>query len=151
MNEDELLEDLIDIAFKVGSNRLFSDGDLLPMWLIVKPDDSRDIIGTPWNDEREKVGILTMIRLMLKTENAKAYSFVSEIWMAKLEPGEKRTWKAAEEAPHRKEGLMVVAATPEKQRMKSWEIKRNDKGRIIALEHIQEGLKNEGRMVNLFR
>jgi hypothetical protein len=155
-DEEQLLEELMELAHQVGKDIILSKGeDLMPMWIIVAADGAYDIVGTPWKDEAEKVITVLAIKAKLREENALAYSLLSEVWQADAPPGFKptdpRPWRTVEEAPNRHEAMMVIAATPKLHKMRSWEMHRDESGKVCALGEQKDIESAGGRMTQLFK
>lgn len=149
---DDLVGRLFATAEGFGRKTLLEDnGEVIPLWSIVCDDDSLEVIGTPWQDETEKVMALLMIKAALRSRRARAYSILSEVWTATWDKDQPKTWKVAGEAPHKKEAMMIIVVTPERHDFKAWEIKRDIEGRCIALVPVDMPAQStSGRMTELF-
>jgi hypothetical protein len=55
---------------------------LMPSWLVIDARNKGHVIGTPWKDDDEKQIMIAEVRLFMQDHGARAYSFITEVWMA---------------------------------------------------------------------
>jgi hypothetical protein len=84
-------------------------------------DGERSIIPCPWDNRRERSAVLRALKATMRQRQTVAYCFFSEA----------------------KEVVFAVAATKEAHEFKSWDIIRDDKGRVVELR-LNEPFKGLG-------
>jgi len=136
------LESLLELAGKHARIVLVEMGfpELLPSWLLINSDGTCHIVGTPWQDERDKERQVKRLALRMRREHTVAYSFVCEAWSAWLDPGEydPETGEIPEalrarNRPNRREVVTALAADKTRAIYGTWEIQRDWEGKIVKL------------------
>jgi len=146
------INELLDKAIEHARATLIDkpDAQLIPTWLI-QAKDRTTVVGTPWDGDDEKRIMLFAIRMMLKKEKAQSYSFMSEAWMA-TEGANHPTGLMPRDREDRREVVMVNAYDRLGfGAMRTYEMKRNDKGVVtdLLMDEPVEGFS--GRLANLFK
>lgn len=123
---------------------------MVPCWLI-EGDKRTSIVATPFDGDRSKDFAAFMIRKMLKEENARAYSYVSEAWIA-TEDLKHPIGLAPRERENRREIVIITVADRKTSRMRIWEIIRGADGTVVELKADPVGDEDRfgGRFFNLF-
>jgi hypothetical protein len=147
MTLDQLTENAAEHARRILVDR--PEATLLPTFLI-QGRDRLSIVGTPFDGELEKDIVADAIRFTLKMEHANSYSFMSEAWMITQALDEPYIQPA--KSDRRREVVIIVAVSRDGDgRMRTYEIKRNDKGIVTELTPDKDEVGLEGgRFSNLF-
>lgn len=146
------LDELTEMALHHAKTCLVGQpgAQMTPCWLI-QGDKRTSIVATPFDGDRSKDFVAFVIRRLLKEENASAYSYVSEAWMA-IEDLKYPIGLAPRERNDRREVVIITVADRKTSRMRSWEIIRGPDGTVIELKvnpiHGEEHFA--GRFFNLF-
>ena len=109
---------------------------LMPTWLYVN-ETGATILGTPWQDEREKKWMAMEVRKAMLEDHATAYSMVTEAWVANAPKG----WNPetdgplqAQNQPNRRECVIAFATDGSTVEWKRWTIKRDHLEMVTDLE-----------------
>lgn len=139
MDDEALIEYLTAKAETHARNILIQRGqkEMVAFWHLVSAHDNF-IIATPWKNDKEKDLEVRFIRSKLKSDNAKAYCFTCEAWMARYDKGEvpaNEQWPAIRpsQSPRRIEVVAIFAATRSKQLMRVLEMIRDPQGKLFDL------------------
>ena len=142
------LKDLLDRGERQARAVLLEKGEksLCPMFLLVQPDDSVIVVGTPFEGDVQKQMVRAQLRSLMKNHGTVAYSFLCEAWAVKMNhlkpedvthedegvisvPMQRRP----SEDPNRIEVVSVLATNGVENKYRMWEIKRDYKGKIRDL------------------
>jgi hypothetical protein len=147
LNVDELLNRAADHARNVliGNPK----AELLPTWLI-QAKGKTTLVATPWEGEMQKEIVTLAMRGILKKENADSYSFMSEAWMAH-ESLDAPIGLMPRDREDKIEIVLINACDHQGAKVRTYEIKRDDKGVVTELELQTHGDEDEfsGRLYNL--
>jgi hypothetical protein len=147
MTLEQLTENAADHAKRILVNQ--PEASLLPTFLI-QGRERVLVIGAPFEDEREKDIIADAIRFTLKMERAESYSFMSEAWVLTQDIDEPYIQPA--KSDKRREVVIIIAVDRDGAgRMRTYEMKRNDKGVVTELSRESDVDEiHGGRFSNLF-
>lgn len=149
-NLDDLIEGAIDFARTVLVG--VKDATLLPAWLI-EGKTRTSVVGTPFDGDMSKDVVADAIRKLLKAEEAKSYSFVSEAWVAFEDPKHPSGLQPAQRYDRREVVMVTVADRTGAAKFRAWEIVRGQDGVVTELKaNAFPGGEDtfEGRFHNLF-
>jgi hypothetical protein len=131
MNDTDMLESLVDVAGEYARACLldFKQRELVPSWLIVTGQGQIELIGTPWEDDRQKREQAVRIKKRLTETRAKAYSLVCEAWVAEYSPETLEMLQSSGfvwpvDRPDRQEFVVVTAASRTSSAFGRWRIVR---------------------------
>lgn len=116
------IEALHEEACAFAENKHALKGEVLPTWIVNAPGHAI-WVETKWRDENEKHAHATMIGVMCNAVSAKAYTLITEVYVAMYaaKPGEKEpdTSVMPSERPEneRDEVLMVMTTTKDDRSM----------------------------------
>lgn len=105
----KLVENAAESARKSLVER--QESSMMPVWYIVSayPEYVPNmVIGTPWSGDHEKHQAVAAVKQAAQAMEAEAVCFSSEVWMLKLEPGEKALDRPSQ-SPKRIEGVQIIA------------------------------------------
>lgn len=152
-----LLDELLDLGEKRGRELIGTKRELLPYFLLVKPDGTRVLISTPWTNNIEKDIAVQTIRMALRSGDFIAYLFDHEGWMLNLGKGEKAPEGSIADHPNRIECFLATACDGSTEKQKIWEIRRDSQGNCTDLVYKDGSIQTsngprtlEGRLTNLF-
>jgi hypothetical protein len=131
------LEQLLDMAERHARRMLLEHkrDQLVPAFLYIA-DGHAAVIGAPWANNEDKRAYANAVRQILRTNDAKAYSFITEAWMATMPkdmPAEIAQTMRPSEQPNREECVIAFATDGFHTRWRVWAIKRDKRGRVRAL------------------
>ena len=135
------VDTLISLAEQQARNVLLvlRERSLMPTWVIIDKDGQPRIRATPWENDAEKRLAELLIRLEIRSLQARAYSFVTEAWEA-LAP---KDWDPktplpekdrAANRPEREEVVLAFASDGQQRKCCKWVIRRDWNEQIIGLE-----------------
>lgn len=137
MTLDEMMKLAEDQARRV---LLGTTEELMPSWLFVDGAGKIQIFATPWGNTEEKHLTVEAMRAIMHTEQAQAYSLLTEAWMATVEGDEaKRPYDGPppSERPDRQECVVMMAANRAgEHRHVHLKIVRGKKGECAELKRI---------------
>jgi hypothetical protein len=147
MTLEQLTENAADHAKRILVGQ---PGASLLSTFLIQGRDRVLLVGTPFDGDLEKDIVADAIRFVLKTERAQSYSFMSEAWVLTQHIDEPYIQPA--KSDRRREGVVIIAVDRDgPSRMRTYEIKRNDRGVVTELS--PESDVDEiggGRFSNLF-
>lgn len=132
------IEKMLELAHGQAQNLIVGNKEqIMPVFLILTGHDEIMIVGTPWQDDDQKDMAVALLRRMMASHQAKAYSFLTEAWVARQPKG----WKigdpqgsAPKNRPDRKEVVLAMASNGSSTKYKSWDIIRDQDGNCIELK-----------------
>lgn len=148
MTLDELLEAAHRQARGVLLNK--ADEQLLPTWLLVTETGEKMVIATPWNGPYEKDLALALMRRAMTEKGVVAYSFLSEGWAVTRPPGAKLVDVQPSEQADRREVVTALACDRMTTKCRAWTIRRDRRGRVVALIEEDRGEPHPGQTFGRF-
>jgi hypothetical protein len=130
------LEELTEGAYAFASKRLLGTKDpMMTTFVLLKEDQTVDIIGAPWKDDAEKREAIMAIGTAIigSKEPVLAYSMLSECWTSRYKPDEKQRATRPEFDPQRREAVVCLASTGKEHKFSAWIIERDAQGRCAKL------------------
>jgi hypothetical protein len=107
---------------------------LMPTWELHSRKGEIYVIGTPWENEKQKRRAEKILRQKVVELDIVAYTFLTEAWMAIAKLGDiPITDLRPSLHPNRKEVVVALATDGIIRIWRCWLIIRNDKGRITDL------------------
>jgi len=147
MNVQEMSQVKADIeSFATGLFGL--QGEVLPMFHVVLPDEKSLVIMAPFSDLNEKELTAQKIGEIAREKKAQLVVFMCEAWMAHIPKGE--AWDHANpiaDHPDRIEALILAFDERSGSTVVSWPILRDEKG-VGSLGERSESHQVSGRFVN---
>jgi len=148
------INELLDKAIEHARRVLIGEegASMIPTWHIQTPEGEPDIIaGTPWGGDDEREFVILAMRRLLRDQKAESYSFMSEAWVA-TEDVKHPIGLMPRDREDRREAVIVNAYDRLGfGAMRTYEMKRNDKGVVTDLV-MEEPVKGFfGRLANLFK
>lgn len=147
------LHQLVDWAKTHARNVLVErrEKQLLAFYHLVLPGEQKDaIIGVTWQNDIQKQLTMLGVKAAAQKFHATAAMFVGEAWMVRLdkrEPGlDMSNLPAPSQHPDRIEVVQIVATDGPNTIATALEIKRDARGRVVALEEL--GLPGEGQWLH---
>jgi hypothetical protein len=93
MDPNELRQ-LVDLAGQHANAVLIGlNQPLIPSWLYLDRNSRTHVVATPWTNDQEKEHAARHMRWVLRTTGARAYSLVTEAWVAMAPAG----WKPGQD------------------------------------------------------
>ena len=128
------LEELLDLA-EAQARRILIGGkeSLLPSFLLVYPDGSEAIVGTPWSNDHEKASAIAVVKHAMLRGDVIRYSFVCEAWSVFLGEGEDLPEQRPSEHPDRYECVVITACDLRRETIRSLRIMRDADGNCTEL------------------
>jgi hypothetical protein len=136
MNQNEILGTLTTLAFNYASQIILgTKKQVLTSFVLLKEDQSSDLIATPWkNDEEKREAILAIgLHIIRSKEPVSAYSMVTECWSSHYKGDEKKRASRPEFDPERRENILCVVSTGTEQKFSAWLIERDASGNCAKL------------------
>lgn len=131
----DILDRLTELAYNHASSMLIpTDHELLATFILLKEDNSFDVVCCPWENDKDKKAMIMQLGLKIIRDDkpVKAYSFLSECWTSHYQPGEVSRGRPMED-PKRKEMVICCASDGAKHDFRSWQIGRDPQGRCVSL------------------
>jgi hypothetical protein len=150
MNDNEILEKLTTLAYDYASKSILGNKQqVLTSFVLLKEDQSSDIIATPWKDDAEKREAVMAIasHIIRSKEPVCAYSMVTECWGSHYQGDEKKRAERPEFDPERHEFVLSVVSTGTEQKFSAWMIERDASGNCAKLIENKESGKFESWMI----
>jgi hypothetical protein len=134
------MQDLLDYGEVFSRHLMLEQGHetLMPMYHLIGPTDSM-ILGCPWSDETEKLGMVMLVKTKAREIGATMLLFLAEAWVAVEQAGQPANPLPPSQRPDRVEIVQVVVTDGDEIRMRVMEIKRNEGGKITDLVTKPEG------------
>ena len=142
----------LESAVKFAKETFEKKGSVCPMFIAYNGEKTLTVIATPWNDEREKLASLEMVKRIFRLERVTSYVFMSEVWYKSVSPeglnAHLNSNKAVSEYDDKEEALMVMGTNTEGEKLgRFFKIKRSaEKTELLAIEN-PNGF--EGRLFEL--
>lgn len=154
MNNQQLMDHMASFAEKTFT----SEGQVLPMWILVDEKGEHSVYVTPFGSDTEKDLTARLIRAAVKKTSAVRLGFMSETWMASKPrdtPMEELRDFVPSEQPDRREAIMILVEDRfGKHLAGSIEILRDDNGeaRLEKFKDMtfQDGPHECSRFANFF-
>ena len=112
--------------------------DLMPTWVMVDKRGKVNIVGTPWENDQEKILAEKRVKAWMRDHDIVRYSFVLEAWQAVLPAGVDPDNLSESDRPRnradRVEVVVACATDDAKAEWRTWKTIRNETGRVIDLE-----------------
>lgn len=113
---------------------------LIPSWLLISDQNKIHILGTPWNDQREKDLGKRMMRAEMRKRRTVAYSVVLEAWQAPATQEEVDSGHCvpAGQRPDRKEVVLAMATDGKNTCWRTWDMVRDSLEQVTELRLVPD-------------
>jgi hypothetical protein len=150
----ETLNLLVQLASQQAKT-IIVDGqtELIPTWVLVNQEGDICIIGTPWENDAQKMQAEHLMRKKIQEYQAVAYSLVVEAWLASYPPQTKldQHFIRPHDQPDRREVVITLATDGRQTVWKTWAVRRDYLDRVVALEEEPSPASEpQGWMTSLF-
>lgn len=140
------LTELLDFAGEVASQQLVGKKGMLALCTLVDASGKRTFVGI---DIRDSMAAFAALRQLMRERGTVAYVWVSEAWAVLGEDAEPDAVPPSEH-PKRQEIVMAVACNGFDSLARSWAMRRDHEGSVVALEKLEEILGHgSGPLANL--
>lgn len=145
------LKALAETAFQTAKGIVESGQELAPVFFVEDGNGDLNILMAPWRSTEEKLAIYQALRKQFSKINARAYLFISEAWMTKMDKGKDWDGVPPSESPDRIEVVMIDGNTRDGERYtRMVEIKTDKFGaRTLSDTPLDDCVSQQGAAVNL--
>jgi hypothetical protein len=153
------LDRLIEIAIQQAERVLVDkpNAQILPTFVLEKPDNEIGVFATPWTNEREKEITVYALRHVMRETKVLRYSFISEAWMATARPGTEHLARLPDgempsQRPDRVEVVIITASDATTIKSAMLRIVRGEGGTVVRLDRdLADAKAIKGRFADLLK
>jgi len=151
---DHIMAIMHDAGCEYGRRKLEEAGSMASFFLVLDKGQVK-ALPAPWQSQDEKPAYIAAIRRILKERKINVYTFVTEAWVATVDPRIEAELinVAPRDRSNRKDVLMILSRTRSGNQMVSMynvEYSANRKVTLTRAEDMESGDFNMGLIGNLF-
>lgn len=149
------LEELHNHGCEFGKMMLKKHNNVFSFFLVIFPDGQEGYIATPWKSSVEKPVYIAAIRQLFREKGIVAYTFVTEAWVATIDPRTQRDLMnvAPRDRSDRLDTLIVMSRHRDGEHYGTMHVVHYDAKGNVTLDPAEKFPGDdfsEGLMANLF-